>query len=306
MSIAVLIGVHDGLVLAADSASSLTVSSAPGITTGVANVYENANKIFNLYKGRPIGCIAFGSGSIGNSSIGTLLKDLREILSRPETAKEPPFEFDPKKYTMEQVARITAKFLSDECQKPENKAVVIHNSIGLLIGGYSTGQSHGESWSVKIDGGVAQEPKMLRKPSEPGISWGGQSEVLHRIVVGYSGQLFKHLSKVSAPKPDGNVPTAGELRAQLIPALRGLQAELVFAPMPIQDAIELGRFLVHSSVMFSRFLPGAQVVGGPIEIAAITKHEGFKWISRKHYYDRAMNVEPVPVVMEEPIHVTND
>ena len=37
MSIAILIGVHDGLVLASDSASSRMVSSAPNVV-GVANV----------------------------------------------------------------------------------------------------------------------------------------------------------------------------------------------------------------------------------------------------------------------------
>ena len=33
----------------------------------------------------------------------------------------------------------------------------------------------------------------------------------------------------------------------------------------------------------------AAPVGGPIEIAGITKHEGFKWVRRKHYFDTAMN-----------------
>ncbi len=48
-------------------------------------------------------------------------------------------------------------------------------------------------------------------------------------------------------------------------------------------------FLVHMTKMFSRFGPGAPSVGGPTEIAAITKHEGFKWIKRKHYYEQRLN-----------------
>jgi hypothetical protein len=28
---------------------------------------------------------------------------------------------------------------------------------------------------------------------------------------------------------------------------------------------------------------------GPIEIAAITKHEGFKWIERRHFYPPELN-----------------
>jgi hypothetical protein len=68
--------------------------------------------------------------------------------------------------------------------------------------------------------------------------------------------------------------------------------------MPIQDAIDLARFLVDASIKFSRFVPGPQVVGGPVEIAAITKHEGFKWINRKHYYEQNLNREPSHVVVD--------
>src|SRR5450759_2195690 len=103
MSVAVLIGVHDGVVLAPDSASTLTFPVPPGVVLPpgqqgvVGNVYDNANKIFNLVKGQPIGCITFGSGNIGNASIGTLIKDLRKKLT--DTPKE--MAFNAEQYTME-------------------------------------------------------------------------------------------------------------------------------------------------------------------------------------------------------------
>jgi hypothetical protein len=87
------------------------------------------------------------------------------------------------------------------------------------------------------------------------------------------------------------------LASQLGPVLAAtLQANIVFAPMPIQDVIDLARFLVHASIMFTRFSLGPNIVGGPIEVAAITKHENFKWISRKHYYDQTFNKEPLHVI----------
>ncbi len=61
------------------------------------------------------------------------------------------------------------------------------------------------------------------------------------------------------------------------------------APMPIQDAIDLATFLVDVTIKFSRFAPGPPTVGGPIEVAAITKHEGFKWVRRKFYYQAKYN-----------------
>ncbi|MCX6633833.1 MAG: hypothetical protein NT090_01865 [Acidobacteria bacterium] len=299
MSIAVLIGVHEGLVIASDSASALTVSVAPGSVVGIANVYDNANKIFNLYKGRPIGCVTFGSGSIGNSSIGTLVKDLRAALSDKEKCKNLGIQFDPDNYTMEQVSKIVADFLAKECQK-QTPASLLSMNIGLLLGGYSTNGSLGESWSIEIKpGGKATEPKQLRPPDQPGISWGGAADVLQRIILGYSPLLFQVLAEVSGPQ-QGHAPVSAQ---QLYDQLHGLleaklQAPLVFAPMPIQDAIDLGRFLVNTAIMYTRFLPGPPIVGGPVEIAAITKHEQFKWISRKHYFDQSLNQEPKHVFVD--------
>src|SRR5579864_5481102 len=114
MSIAVLVGVHDGLVLAADSASTLLIQATTQVAGIAANVYYNANKIFNLFKGKPIGCITYGAGSIGSSSIGTLIKDLRAKLTDPIESKN--LKFDPVKYTMEEVANIVADFIGAECQ----------------------------------------------------------------------------------------------------------------------------------------------------------------------------------------------
>lgn len=68
-----------------------------------------------------------------------------------------------------------------------------------------------------------------------------------------------------------------------------LGVELVQPAMPFQDAIDLAEFFVDLTIQFTRFGPGAPTVGGPIEIAAISKHEGFKWIKRKHYFNDEFN-----------------
>ncbi len=296
MSIAVLIGVHDGVVLAADSASTLTFPTPPGMVlppgqqSVVGNVYDNANKIFNLVKGQPIGCITFGSGNIGNASIGTLIKDLRKRLT--DTPEE--MAFNAAQYTMEGIAKILAEFLEKQCAKVDQSARQ-NTDLGILLGGYSKPGDLGESWSVEIQKGVPQQPKKLRQNHEVGLSWGGATEVLQRMVMGFSPQIFPALAAVMQPPQNPAV-----LASQLGPVLAAqLQAPLVFAPMPIQDVIDLARFLVHSAIMYSRFLPGPNIVGGLIEIAAITKHENFKWISRKHYYDQPLNKEPIHVVVDK-------
>ena len=56
------IKINDGVVMAADSASSF----ASGM------VYRHTDKIVNLRQGLPIGVMVTGAGGIGNESIDTL------------------------------------------------------------------------------------------------------------------------------------------------------------------------------------------------------------------------------------------
>lgn len=287
MSIGIIIQVHDGIVLAADSASTLMLTTAPAVGTGqpvTLNVYNNANKIVNLFKGEPIGCVAYGAGSIGSASISTLLKDFRAKLSAGKLA---PLEKD--SYTMQRVAVSLTEFLTDRMEELQPSTPNVRKpDLGVLLGGYSTDPdgghcSLGESWMIQFANGAAKPPNQLRKPDEVGITWGGEGDAVSRIVLGFSEALPGVLeSAVKQP----------EAVQQLITLFRNtLPAPIVFAPMPIQDAIDLAEWLVHSAIMFSRFKPGVPSVGGPIEIAAITKHEGFKWIRRKHYYADAINPE---------------
>ena len=64
---------------------------------------------------------------------------------------------------------------------------------------------------------------------------------------------------------------------------------LVNSAMPTQDAIYLAIFLADTQKFFARFSSGLNTVGGELDVATVTKHEGFKWINRKHYYSRDLN-----------------
>lgn len=59
--------------------------------------------------------------------------------------------------------------------------------------------------------------------------------------------------------------------------------------MPFADAIQLAKFLVDVTIGYTRYLLGPDTVGGQVELAGISRHEGFKWVMRKHYYSRELN-----------------
>ena len=66
-------------------------------------------------------------------------------------------------------------------------------------------------------------------------------------------------------------------------------APLISPAMPVTDAIALADFLVETTKQFVRFLPGADTVGGETDICVVNKHEGFKWVRRKHHFSAALN-----------------
>lgn len=284
MSVAINLKVNDGLVLAADSASTL-FAGRPGaqVEQAVVNVYNNANKVFNLVKGLPIGMLTWGAGSIGNASIATLAKDLRKRLSE-ETVEWKDWELCPESYTIEAVAHKVKEFMFDEMYASAFEDTDKKPPIGFLVAGYSAGELMAEEYQIDILQGDCSEPCPTRPKDETGISWHGETEAIARLILGHSMKLPLVLRENLEVPEEQIAPTMSILE-------RRLQAPLIHPAMPIQDAIDLAEFLVDLTIKFVQYLPSAPTVGGPIEVAAITKHEGFKWIRRKHYYDRELNPE---------------
>ena len=71
MTVCVAIKVHDRIVFAADSATSLLVS-APNAPASVANIWNHGIKVFNLHKQLPIVAMTAGIGHLGSSDLRQL------------------------------------------------------------------------------------------------------------------------------------------------------------------------------------------------------------------------------------------
>lgn len=280
MTIAVLVKVNDGFVLASDSATTLG-TAAPGGALQVENIYNNANKIFNLRKGLPIGAMTWGLGAIGPASIATVTKDLRRRFMG-EDANHPDWYVDPKSYQMSEVAARFKEFFYDErYQAAASAALVAPDDLGLLVAGYGADDDQPQVYSVTIGPSGCSGPDLLMPPDVSGASWWGQPEALTRLLLGVSRSLPQALLNLGVPDTDvGSYVQAIQ---------QEVREQLVSSAMPIQDAIDLAEFLVEVTIKFVRFSPGHPTVGGPIEIAAVTKHEGFKWVARKHYFQSRMN-----------------
>jgi hypothetical protein len=293
VTIAICIKINDGLVLASDSATTIMGQTPTGQVMAL-NVYNNANKVFNLRKTYPIGAITWGAGSIGQASISTILKDLRARF-QGEVPKHRDWILDKGKYDIEAVAKKLKEFVFDDLYLKEFGQVPpqLQPALGFIIAGYSPNEGMADEFQIDIENGQCNGPRRLRDRKDLGITWGGQGEALNRLIVGRSLGLGPILAEVGVPQ--------ARVQQALDTIQQKLTLPLVLPAMPLQDAIDLADFLVDLTIKFSRFMPGAPTVGGPVEIAAISKHEGFRWVKRKYYFRSELNPEDrLPRIQGQP------
>lgn len=63
----------------------------------------------------------------------------------------------------------------------------------------------------------------------------------------------------------------------------------VVGSLPVPDMAALAKSLVELQSLKERVTEPTESVSGPIDVAAISKHDGFVWIDRKHYFRPELN-----------------
>ena len=56
-----------------------------------------------------------------------------------------------------------------------------------------------------------------------------------------------------------------------------------------EDLAELAENLIYQTSLKRHITPNLESVGGPVDVAVISKGDGFIWIKRKHYFNPALN-----------------
>lgn len=63
----------------------------------------------------------------------------------------------------------------------------------------------------------------------------------------------------------------------------------VISSLPVSDLAALAKSLVELQSLKERVTRESESVGGPIDVAVISKHDGFVWMERKHYFRPELN-----------------
>lgn len=76
----------------------------------------------------------------------------------------------------------------------------------------------------------------------------------------------------------------------------------VVVALPKSELAAMAESLVNITSLKRRVSMGAETVGGPVDVAVISKNDGFVWIKKKQYYSAALNPSHQASTEEENFH----
>lgn len=270
MSVAIVVKVSEGLVLAADSAVTVHghVEGPNETSEGIVKTYFNAKKLLQIGD-FPIGVVTWGTGYLGPRSVESHIREW-EYRNNWTSITDYRVNVGDKSFAVRRCAEGLHKHLTEVHTGEYNTES--HDGfpfLGVIVAGYSEGAFFPEIWRFVIphDGEILElRPDIDGKP-DFGANWFGLTEAIIRFHWGRDDKALTIISeKYSIPEK--------EIRE----ALGELQYSIPFPVMPLQDAVEYAHFMLSIAIGRYKFVAGPELCGGEIDIAAIT-HNKFHWIA---------------------------
>jgi hypothetical protein len=253
MTICASVKVRDGLVLATDSMSTVTVQSIgpDGSPRRLIQNYAHGRKLFQIGE-LPIGAMTFGAGNIGSLSIEGVVRNFKPAANR----KSPRI-----------VARALYRHIRALYDAQFGKSPT-PPTLGMYVGGHAPGGAFAEEWEFLLP--RDKEPRLVRPAEQFGMGWRGIEVPVTRLIKGYDPRMARQLAAAGLPQAVVN-----NILAQY-------ESFIVYDAMPVQDAIDLAALIIKTTIGVSRFEVGPDSCGGPVQMAAVLPDSGFRWISRPH------------------------
>jgi hypothetical protein len=252
VTLAVTVVCQDGVVVAADSRTTLSMH-------GMVRVGSDfTHKVFEA--GR-VAIATFGDAFVLDRSVASHMDEFAAV-ERGNCDHPGP------------TAERLADFMAERCDRHWADDP---GTLGFLVGGYD-GDGIGEAWQVRLPDRAVWRVHSTTEGG--GASWRGQSDVVRRIMEGFDPELMEQLAALSGR--DAEYDT-------VVPLLEACAYRIPYETMNLQDGIDLAVFCIRTTVDVQRLTLGTIAagpafswpgVGGPIEIATVTHAGGFAWVQR--------------------------
>ena len=263
----------EGLALAADSRATITVTTDSG-EQGITYV-DTATKLFALADQPYVGLLAWGQYFFGNGrSIAGAIPELEMRLAKRSGGR---------RLTVAEVASEASAFFAEQWRAVDAQPAG-NGSMWFQVAGFDEGDPQGQRYQV----GIPSRPAPEKFSDNVGISWGGQSELVARVMNGVDPAAIE-IAKSELTLRNNQV--------QRLDSRWHDELALKLRPdgLPLQSSVDLAVYLVTMTVAAQSFTYGGiQGVGGPIDVATITQADGFQWVRRKQIEVRPPFAIPDP------------
>ena len=258
MSLGVVIKGPEGVVLAADSRVTLQAQQKGGPILPVN--FDNATKLLSF------------SGS--HCYVGAVTYGVAVISLRTANSFMPEFELalGEKRLKVLEYSKKLSEFFLQRWKETVPKDYKGPDMM-FIVGGYDSDAAYGKVFLL----GIPSNPEPVEQnPGDNsfGMTWGGQLEIASRLVHGFDPALI-----------DIILDTVNLDEQQIEEVRKALREHLEFpipyGILPLQDCVDLATFLIRSTMTAQTLAIGIRGVGGPIDVATITRTEGLEYVQRK-------------------------
>lgn len=236
MSLVVTVYTRGGIVMAADSRLTLTYPrNTPGQQPHTVSVTtsDSARKLFLTQN--HIGISTFGAAAIKGAPIAGVVESF--IVEQTKDKNLPP---------KETADALLAYLTAMDVSQPTSFHVAGYRSEGTTF-----------KQEVLFLDLAAKTVKQISVPGQQGANWGGEFDVLQR--------LLNDVLLAGAPgAPATPIPFFG----------------VPFEWFTLQDAIDFANFAIRATIDTLRFQAREKTVGGPVDILVITP-DNSHWIAQK-------------------------
>jgi hypothetical protein len=259
MSLGIVINSPEGVILAAESRVTLSFKDENSNLMHIN--FDNATKLLSFSNPHNyVGAVAYGQSAIGQRTIHSFLPEFEASLPK-------------KRISIDEFAKKLSDFFMIQWQKTMPSDYK-GPSITLVVGGFNEGEPYGCVYIIEIPN--KPTPEIRGNKLTFGITWGGQREFVDRLISGYDNNALAIIQKtcsVDATKiPD------------LMKELQTLQMKIPLDTMALQDCVDLAIFFIRTTIIGQQLTIGLRGCGGPIDVATITRRDGFRYIQKKSVF----------------------
>lgn len=255
-------------MLSADSRVTLTAQQA-GTNTVLPSYYDNATKLLRIGGQDFVGAVTYGVGALGGGPGAPQPRTAHSYI--PEFEQELAADIGEDRLSVEGFATKLGDFFQRQWTATMPPNTPANDTLVFLVGGYDKGAAYGRVFEVVIP---TTPTPAERNPDDFGITWGGQIEAVGRLLSGYDPQL----ESLIRTHVHLNTAQTKNLREKVLGALA---VPIPYQFLPLQDCVDLSIFLVKATATLQKWTLGIRGVGGAIDVATITRTEGFTPIQEK-------------------------